>query len=264
MPEVPPAGGPQLAGQTVIVTGGATGIGASYVTALTAAGANVLVADLDAVAADGDAVAGKATAAGSGRAVFCATDVTRDEDLARLTERAGREFGGVDALVNNAAIYRALGGKRSLTELTTAEWDRVMAVNVRGTWQAIKAVVPVMSARGGGRIVNVSSVVARNGTPGFAHYVASKGAVDGLTRAAARELGGLGITVNAVAPGLVSDDATRALNEQAYIDRAAQSRALGREMVPGDLPGAVLWLCSPASAFVTGQTIIVDGGGVFA
>ncbi|HLI36214.1 MAG TPA: SDR family oxidoreductase [Streptosporangiaceae bacterium] len=256
--------GQWLAGRAVIVTGGATGIGAAYVAALAAAGADVVAADLPAVAGDGEAVAGNASASGGGRVLFSTADVTDDGDLARLVARTQREFGGVDALVNNAAVYGALGAKRPLQELTSAEWDRVMAVNVRGTWQAIKAAVPAMSARGGGRIVNISSVVARTGAPGFAHYVASKAAVEGLTRAAARELGGLGITVNAVAPGLVSDEATRTLNDPGYIARAAQARALAREMRPGDLLGAVLWLCSPASAFVTGQTIIVDGGGVFA
>lgn len=261
----PPAPtGRWLAGRAVIVTGGATGIGAAYVTGLAAAGADVVAADLSAVRDDGAATAGEAAAAGGGRALFSAVDVTDERDLARLVALAQREFGGVDALVNNAAVYGALGAKRPLQELTPAEWDRVLTVNVRGTWQAIKAVVPVMSARGGGRVVNISSVVARTGAPGFAHYVASKAAVEGLTRAAARELGGMGITVNAVAPGLVSDEATRSLNGPDYIARAAQTRALPREMRPADLLGTVLWLCSPASAFVTGQTIVVDGGGVFA
>lgn len=265
MPQLPSAAvtGQWLAGQAVIVTGGAVGIGAAYVAALAAAGANVVAADLPAVADHGAAVSGETSARGGGRAVFSATDVTDEEDLARLAALAQDEFGGVDALVNNAAVYGALGAKRPLQELTCAEWDRVLTVNVRGTWQAIKAVVPVMSARGGGRIVNISSVAARTGPPGFAHYVASKAAVEGLTRAAARELGGLGITVNAVAPGLVSDEATHALNDPEYIVRAAQARALGREMRPDDLLGTVLWLCSSASAFVTGQTIIVDGGGTF-
>jgi NAD(P)-dependent dehydrogenase (short-subunit alcohol dehydrogenase family) len=174
------------------------------------------------------------------------------------------EFGSVDALVNNAAIYKALGGKRPLTELTNDDWDLVLRVNVRGTWQGIKAVTEPMAASGGGRIVNVSSVVARTGAIGFAHYVASKAAVDGLTRAAARELGPRGITVNAVAPGLVTDEATRALNTDDYIAGAAKGRSIPREMTPDDLVGAVLWLASPAAGFVSGQTIIVDGGQVFA
>lgn len=135
---------------------------------------------------------------------------------------------------------------------------------MRGTWQGVRAVAPVMRDAGGGRIVNISSTVARMGAPGFAHYVASKAAVDGLTRAAARELGADGITVNGVAPGLVSDEATRTLNSDGYIAAAAGGRALGREMVPDDLVGAVLFLASDAGGFVTGQTLVVDGGGVFA
>ena len=254
----------ELAGSTVILTGGAGDIGATYVSALTEAGANVVATDVAAVTEQGAAVAEKATAAGPGRAVFVPCDITDDGDWAQTVQRAQREFGRLDALVNNAAIYRALGDKRPLTELTNDDWDLVLRVNVRGTWQGIKAVTGPMADSGGGRIVNISSVVARSGAVGFAHYVASKAAVDGLTRAAARELGGRGITVNAVAPGLVTDGATRTLNSDDYIAAAARSRSVPREMVPDDLVGAVLWLCSPAAAFISGQTLIVDGGAVFA
>jgi NAD(P)-dependent dehydrogenase (short-subunit alcohol dehydrogenase family) len=252
-----------LAGRVVVVTGAAGGIGARYVTALTEAGADVVASDIAAATDAGVALAEKATAAGPGRAVFVAGDVTSDADWDAVVGRARSEFDRIDALINNAAVYKGLGGKRHLTELTNDDWDHVLTVNVRGTWQAIRAVVPAMRESGGGRIVNISSVVARMGAPGFAHYVASKAAVDGLTRAAARELGPDGITVNAVAPGLVSDEATRALNTDDYIAAAAKGRALGREMVPEDLVGAVLWLAGPSSGFVTGQTVIVDGGGVF-
>jgi NAD(P)-dependent dehydrogenase (short-subunit alcohol dehydrogenase family) len=252
-----------LSGRVVVVTGAAGGIGARYVAALTEAGAHVVASDVAATADAGLALAEKATAAGPGRAVFVPGDVTSDADWDAVVDRARGEFGRIDSLVNNAAIYKGLGGKRHLTELTNDDWDRVLTVNVRGTWQAIRAVVPAMREGGGGRIVNISSVVARLGAPGFAHYVASKAAVDGLTRAAARELGPDAITVNAVAPGLVSDEATRTLNTDDYIAAAAKGRALGREMVPEDLVGAVLWLAGPTSGFVTGQTVIVDGGGVF-
>ncbi|GAA3219383.1 3-oxoacyl-ACP reductase FabG [Pseudonocardia petroleophila] len=250
-------------GRVVVVTGAAGGIGGRYVEALTAAGALVVAADVAALTDAGTELAGKATAAGPGRAVFVAADITSDEDWTAVVDTARREFGRIDALVNNAAIYQGLGGKRHLTELTNDEWDRVLTVNVRGTWQAIKAVTPLMREGGGGRIVNISSTVARMGAPGFAHYVASKAAVDGLTRAAARELGPDAITVNAVAPGLVSDEASRTLNTDDYIATAAKGRALGREMAPDDLVGAVLWLAGPTSGFVTGQTVVVDGGGVF-
>lgn len=253
-----------LAGATVIVTGVAGDIGATYVQAYTAAGANVVAADLAGAADAGRAAAEKASASGPGRAVFTECDITSDEQWAAVVDRAMSEFGSVDVLLNNAAVYKALAAKRPLTELSTADWDLVLTVNVRGTWQGIKAVAEPMAASGGGRIVNISSVVARTGAVGFAHYVASKAAVDGLTRAAARELGPLGIGVNAVAPGLVTDEATRTLNTDDYIAVAAKSRSVPREMVPEDLVGAVLWLSSPAAGFVSGQTLIVDGGGVFA
>jgi NAD(P)-dependent dehydrogenase (short-subunit alcohol dehydrogenase family) len=253
----------ELDGATVILTGVAGDIGATYAQALTAAGANVVAADIHAAGEQGAAITDKASTAGPGRAVFVGCDVTDDDDWAAVVQRAQNEFGGVDALINNAAIYRALGGKRPLTELRNDEWDLVLRVNVRGTWQGIKAVAGPMTESGGGRIVNISSVVARSGAVGFAHYVASKAAVDGLTRAAARELGGRGITVNAVAPGLVTDEATRTLNTDDYIAAAAKSRSVPREMMPDDLVSAVLWLASPAAAFISGQTLIVDGGGVF-
>ena len=251
------------AGRRVLVTGASQGIGAEYVRALVAAGAQVIAADLPATAPSGTALAEAAGADGPGRAVFVPVDITDDASLAAAVERAREEFGGLDVLVNNAAIYGALRPKKPLVELTTDEWDRVLTVNVRGAWQAVRAVVPELTARGGGRIVLISSTVARMGAPGFAHYVASKAAVDGLTRAAARELGPSGITVNAIAPGLVSTEGTRAVNSEEYVARVAGTRAIPREMVPSDLVGAVLWLAGPDSGFVTGQSIVVDGGGVF-
>lgn len=249
----------QFDGRTVVVTGAAGGIGGSYVQAFAAAGANVVAADVPAAAEAGVELVEKA----GDRAVFVAGDVTSDDDWAALVARALDEFGRIDALVNNAAVYHGLAAKRPLTELSPDDWDSVLRVNVRGTWQGIKAVVPAMRAAGGGRIVNVSSATSRMGVPGFVHYVASKAAVEGLTRAAARELGPDGITVNAVAPGLVTDAATRTLNGDDYIAAAASGRALRREMLPDDLVGAVLFLASDAAGFVTGQTLIVDGGGVF-
>jgi NAD(P)-dependent dehydrogenase (short-subunit alcohol dehydrogenase family) len=250
-------------GTTVIVTGATGGIGRCYVQAFATNAANVVATDLPAAAEAGTALAEQASAHGPGRVVFLSGDITSDDDWATVVRRARDEFGAVDALVNNAAIYRGIAAKRPLTELSTDDWDTVLRVNVRGTWQGIRAVAPVMRGSGGGRIVNISSTVARVGAAGFAHYVASKAAVDGLTRAAARELGEDGITVNGVAPGLVSDQATRTLNTDDYLLMAVRGRALAREMVPDDLVGAVLFLASPASRFITGQTIVVDGGGVF-
>lgn len=253
--------GDALGEQVVIITGGASGIGATYVSAFVRAGAAVVVADLPAMAGAGVQLAESLEAEGPGSAQFVTCDVTDESNFAALVG-AAQELGGVDVLVNNAAIYRDLGAKRTLTELTVDDWDRVLTVNVRGAWQAIKAVVPGMRARGGGRIINVSSAVARDGTPGFAHYVASKAAVEGLTRAAARELGHHDITVNCIAPGLVRGEASDSLNDSKSLQTAVTARSIKRELLPYDLVSAVLWLASPSAGFVTGQTLIIDGGRV--
>lgn len=253
-----------LTNRVVLLTGVSGDIGATYLSAFTRAGAHVVATDLPQAEDAGQRLVAEATAAGPGRSVFVACDITDGAGVQRAVDTATKEFGGLHSVVNNAAIYRTLGGKRPLVELTEADWELVLRVNVIGTWQVIKAAAPVLASSGQGRIVNIASVVSRNGAPGFAHYVASKAAVEGLTRSAARELGADGTTVNAVAPGLVDDGATRALNTEEYLAGAARSRAIPRPMVPDDLVGAVVWLAGPASGFVTGQTLIVDGGGVFA
>ncbi|PXY22870.1 SDR family NAD(P)-dependent oxidoreductase [Prauserella muralis] len=250
---------PNLHGKVVLLTGCTGDIGVSYLHGLTAAGADVVAVDL----ADGTAAAAEATRKGPGSAVFRTCDITGDADVKSAVRLAVERFGGLDAVVNNAAVYRGLGRKRPLEELTLEEWDTVLRVNVRATWQVIRAALPALRQRGGGRIVNVASVVTRTGAAGFAHYVASKAAVEGLTRAAARELGRDGIGVNTVSPGLVDDEATRTINEAGYVAAAAAGRSLPRAMVPEDLVGVVLWLVGPDSGFVTGQTVVVDGGGVF-
>ncbi|MDI9977278.1 SDR family oxidoreductase [Rhodococcus sp. IEGM 1307] len=252
-----------LADRVILLTGVTGDIGQAYLKSFTAAGAQVVAADIPALEDDGQRLAQEANQSGPGRAVFAGCDITDEIAVQRTVETAIKEFGGLHSVVNNAAIYRTLGGKQPLTELSTAEWDLVLRVNVIGTWQVIKATAPYLAASGDGRIVNISSVVGRNGAPGFAHYVASKAAVEGLTRSAARELGVDGTTVNTVAPGLVDDAATRALNSDDYLATAAGARAIPRAMTPGDLVGAVMWLAGPSSGFVTGQTLIVDGGGVF-
>ncbi|WP_051660562.1 SDR family NAD(P)-dependent oxidoreductase [Mycolicibacterium aromaticivorans] len=239
-----------VAGRTIVITGGSSGIGAEIAADLVSAGANAVIADL---AEPQHAVPD---------AAYHRVDITKDTDLLTLVEDTVKRFGAIDALVNCAASYKALGSKKSLDELTTTEWDDVLRVNVRGTWQAIKAVFPVMKERGG-HIVNISSTTARSGNPGFPHYIASKAAVEGLTRAAARELGTHGITVNAVALGLVDDEATNALNDRAYVEQAIGRRAIKRTLYPRDVAAVVRFLCSDASGFISGQVVIVDGGGIF-
>ncbi|MHA7127661.1 SDR family NAD(P)-dependent oxidoreductase [Janibacter indicus] len=249
---------------TTILTGVSGDIGRAYLQAFVRAGRNVLATDLAAAAEPGEQAVREANEVGPGRAVFVTADVTSAADCARAVAVAKEEFGGADALVNNAAIYHGLGPKRSILELTEADWDKVLRVNVTGTWQMMCAAVPLLKESGRGRIVNIASVVTRNGATGFAHYVASKAAVEGLTRSAAKEFGVANITVNSVSPGLVDDSGSRAVNTDDYMQKIAATRAIPRAMEPEDLVSAVSWLTSEESGFVTGQTVIVDGGGIFA
>jgi NAD(P)-dependent dehydrogenase (short-subunit alcohol dehydrogenase family) len=239
-----------FARRTVIVTGGSNGIGRAYVDAFRSRGANVAIADLRPPnePVEGDGV------------LFVATDVSDRAATETMVETVEKAFGGVDVLVNNAALYHDLGRKLPFDEIDPHEWDAVMAVNVRGTWECTRAVSRLLKAQGHGKVVNIASTVAFIGSTGFAHYVASKAAVIGLTRALARELGPYKVTVNAVAPGLVANDATNALNDAGYISSLAGLRSIARDMTADDLVGTVLFLASPASNFVSGQTFVVDGG----
>lgn len=252
-----------LNNRVVMVTGGAGGIGAALVEAFAAAGASVAAVDLASEHDAGELVAKRATAKGPGSVLFVPSDITDSAEIAAAVVLAEEAFGGLDVLVNNAAVYKTLGGRTAFDEVPLDEFDRVMRVNVRGTWQAINAAVPAMRRRGGGSIINFSSTTARMGIVGFPHYVASKAAVEGLTRAAAREFGSDSVTVNAVAPGLVTDESTLLHNDRSYIERSALTRSIPRQMHPDDLIGAVQWLASAASSFVTGQVIVVDGGQTF-
>ena len=246
-----------LSGRTAIVTGGASGIGAAYVRAYADAGAQVVIADVqDRV---GNALAEELAGAGA-QARFVHTDVADEAETEALAAAALDAFGSIDVLVNNAALYVAIGKKKPLEDITVEEWDRVMAVNARGVWLCMKAVSPVMRRQGQGRIVNIASGVVHAGVPYFCHYLASKAAVIGITRSSARELGPDGITVNAIAPGLVANESSEAMNGRDYLDNAVPMRAIKRDMLPDDLVGALMFLSSDASAFITGQTFIVDGG----
>jgi NAD(P)-dependent dehydrogenase (short-subunit alcohol dehydrogenase family) len=240
-------------GTVVLVTGGAHGIGAELSRHLASEGAAVVAADVVEAAWD----------AGGLQVTHVRADVSEETSWRELVSATLDRHGRIDALVNNAAIYQGLGAKRPFTEITVEEWDRVLAVNTRGVWLGMRAVHPVMKAQGRGRVVNIASSTVHMGVPYFAHYTASKGAVIALTRSVAREVGQDGITVNAIAPGLVETEATRALNDDQYLAASAGRRAVPRRMEPGDLAPVVSFLCSRGSGFITGQTLIVDGGLAF-
>lgn len=249
----------RLAGRVAIVTGGAKGLGAAYARALAAEGAFSVIADI----ADGSAVERDIVSLGGG-ASDIPTDVSDEAAVERLVRTVLAERGRIDVLVNNAAVYASLAPV-AFQEIDVRLWDQVMSVNVRGSFLMAKHVAPAMIEQGSGKIINVSSGTAYKGQPtGMAHYIASKGAVIALTRALSRELGDHGICVNTLAPGLVLSDSI--LKNRPHLEMAAEkvlaSRALKRHGHPRDLLGALLFLASPDSDFVTGQTIAVDGGSI--
>lgn len=245
----------RLADKTAIITGAARGIGAHMAMRMAEEGANVVVTDV----LDTEATVCSIKEAG-GKAIGLTIDVTSDDDLARMVTDTEKAFGRLDILVNNASIFAALEPKPFL-QIDNDEFDRVMTVNTRGVHQATKAVVPAMLRAGGGKIVNIASGTFYYGPPGLSHYTASKGAVIALTRCHGRELGDSNIQVNAIAPGLTESEA---LQGHAGFDPAraptVQSRSIKREMLPQDLLGTLMFLITPDSDFLTGQTINVDGG----
>ena len=249
----------QLSDTVVIVTGGGMGIGKTYAEALARNGATVVVADIVTDAAD--RVADALRAEGFD-ALGLHVDVTHEGSTRAMVATAVERYGKVDVLLNNAALYSGILPKKFFDDISVDEWDRVMTVNTRGVFLCIKAVFPHMKARSRGKIINISSATALSGAPGFVHYVASKAAVLGMTRSFARELGQFGITVNAIAPGLTASDTTQALVPDDDSQRQVQARALKRVELPDDIVGAVLFLAGPGSDFVTGQTLVVDGGGI--
>ena len=240
--------------KVAIVTGGARNIGAVYARTLAAEGARVVIADV----LDGTAAATDIKEAG-GEAVAVEVDVSREDDTLRMAQAAVDAFGGIDILANNAAIYVSIN-RRPFHEISAEEWDRVTAVNIKGVFLCAKAVLPAMRERGGGRIINVSSNTVMAGTPNFLHYVASKAALIGMTRSMARELGRDRINVNAIAPGLVEHEGQTVPPEISA--SRVDARSIKRRQVPGDLTGAVLYLASSDSDFVTGQTLVIDGGDI--
>ena len=231
----------------VVVTGAASGLGAVYCRELAAAGYLVVGADVAPV---------------EGVDLAVEVDVTDRAATERLANATLERFGRIDALVNNAAVYSSIV-KQPFEEIPDDEWDRVMAVNVKGAWLCARAVAPAMRRQGRGKIVNVSSTTVPTAPPGFAHYVASKAAIVGLTRALARELGPDGICVNTLTPDYIAFDRDYDNRQPEMASALAAQRVFAREQTPEDMVGALLFLVGRGSDFVTGQNVSVNGGRVF-
>ena len=244
----------RLQQRRVIVTGAGRGLGEAMAHALAAEGAAVVVAEL--VPERGEQVVRDIRAAGD-VAEFVQTDVSDESSVAALAARVSAK-GPIWGLVNNAGLADAVGGK-TFWDITPEEWDRIQTTNARGPWLVSRALAPQMLAAGEGRIVNIASDAALYGSPRLAHYIASKGALIALTRAMARELGDHGITVNAVAPGLTEGPSAERIPAERHALYAA-NRAISRPQQPADVTGAVKFLLSDEAGYITGQTIVVDGG----
>ena len=249
-----------LAGKTAIVTGGAKGIGRHYSKALVAAGARVMIADI----ADGKDVAAEIAAAHGANSVASAIcDVSDEAAVKKLVAQTMECFGRIDVLVNNAALYATLT-PRNYDEWDVETFDRVLAINIRGPWLMVKHVAPHMIAKKSGKIINIASGAAYKGIPRMLPYVASKGAMLAFTRSLSRELGQHGIAVNSLSPGYILSDTGLQNTQHVEEERVAvrNSRAFKRDGYPEDLIGALVFLASSDSDFVTGQSLVVDGGSV--
>lgn len=255
-----PEEGQRLLGRVALITGAAHGIGRAYALRFAAEGARVAVADLDLPGAE--IVAAEIAALG-GEAIAAALDVTDPKMISAAMDKIIDAYATIDILLNNAAMFSVVPMSRvGFDELRIEEWDAMMSTNVKGTWLMCRAVAPVMRKNQRGKIINISSGTAFKGTNTQIHYVTSKAAVLGFTKTLARELGGDNINVNAIAPGNTlseedPDDKTVSMRSSAI-----PSRALRRLEAPEDIVGAAVFLASADSDFITGQTIVVDGGSV--
>jgi NAD(P)-dependent dehydrogenase (short-subunit alcohol dehydrogenase family) len=244
-----------LQGKVALVTGAAQGIGRAIAEGLAAEGARIVVADLR-----GAEEAAQAFDDGVG----VAADVADETDVQQLVETVRQRCGSIDILVNNAGLYASLE-MRPFEQIPLGEWRRVMDVNVSSMFLMCRAVVPLMRERGGGKIVNISSGTPFRGVPFLLHYVTSKGAIVALTRALAKEVGKDSVLVNCVAPGFTMSAGVEAHPEviEKLRDVSIAARTLQRDQVPEDVVGAVVFLCGPGAEFITGQTIVIDGGQYF-
>lgn len=244
----------RLKDRVAIVTGAARGLGKRYSIALAGEGAKIMAIDIANVEETMREIESSGGVARGLRA-----DVSIEKDTLEIAEETFKSFGRIDILVNNAAIIYGLI-RKPFFEIDPEVWDKVMRVNVKGPWLCTRAVFPYMRKQGKGKIINISSQTFFTGSHGFAHYVASKGGVVGLTRALAIELGPHNITINAIAPGFTDTEASRSIADVAKYDTSRTP--LGRLQQPEDLVGAILFLASEESDFITGQTLLVDGGRV--
>jgi NAD(P)-dependent dehydrogenase (short-subunit alcohol dehydrogenase family) len=244
-----------LEGKVAIVTGAAQGIGHAIATGLAREGARIVVADLNRA---------EETAEGFDGGVGLTVDVADEAQVDRMVRDTVDRCGRIDVLVNNAGLYASLA-MRPFTEIPVEEWRRVMDVNVLSMFLTCRAVVPRMREQGGGRIVNISSGTPFRGVPFLLHYVTSKGAIVALTRSLAKEIGRDDVLVNCVAPGFTMTEGVRDHPNviEALRDVSISARTLQRDQEPEDIVGAVVFLCSPGASFVTGQTIVIDGGQYF-
>ena len=240
----------QVTGKTAIITGGAGEIGSTLARRLVQEGARVVIADI----ADGRGLAEEL--GGPSQAIFVRADVSSEEDTRRLATEAERAFGRIDALINNAGLYTG----KPFEEITLADWHERLRVNLDGPFLCIKAVLPAMKRQGKGRIINIGSDTVWMGTPGLAHYVASKGGLLGLTRALANELGPLGITTSYVTPTLLDTAGTRRAFQQGHFDYVLGHTPIGRMEKPEDIAGLIVFLVSDEADFINGAAINIGGG----
>ena len=248
----------KLKDKVAIITGGAYGIGRAYAMRFGDEGAKIVIADINLEAATATVEALKEKGA---EALAIRTDVSSLEDTQQMVKKTAEHFGRIDILINNASVFgRVKVDRVPFWELTVEQWDRTMAVNLRGTFLCSQAVFPYMKAQGSGKIINTASGTVFSGASNYAHYIASKGGVVALTKALAREVGEYNININCIAPGSTFSEDTSNQAEFERRKREAAPRAMKRVEYPEDLVGTAVFLASSDSDFITGQTVVVDGG----